>query len=216
MSTQIRFAISTHVNYCALTIPHLLESLVTLNGVLPETILVAVGGSDKEYTEIREGVEWRYVTHNSFDHTALIAVTEANLDADWWCYLHDTCEAGARFLEILTSILTSPAAEHYQNFSMESEGWMNIGAMSRAGLVEMKNYILCMKNCDKIRAMRSEKLYHRMLRSTCFCTPAQRIEKGRAFPYGTQISRLVVFLEGIDLIKYQANSDIHHYGFNIP
>lgn len=77
----------------------LIDSLVNGSGVPPERITVFVGGSQDYRTDTDwRGVRFRFVTHNSIDFTALIAILEdaVFVTRDWF-YLHDTCSVSENF-----------------------------------------------------------------------------------------------------------------------
>jgi hypothetical protein len=181
------------------TLPVLLPSLIQRNGIDPRQITVVVGGADKVWDEVCDQVHYRYVTHNSFDHTGLIEVIESDLEGEYWCALHDTCEAGPRFYEAICTF--DPDLEHT---SIDRDGWMNMGVFSGDFLRGNAAYILSLKNCSKTRAMLSERLYMHMGFSGSIERTPYRI-MGEKQPYPGSNLRKVIYFEAADLYKYMAN-----------
>jgi hypothetical protein len=181
------------------TLPVLLPSLIQGNAIDPGQITVVVGGADQVWCEVRNQVHYRYVTHNSFDHTGLIEVIEADLDGDFWCALHDTCLAGPRFYGAIRTF--NPSLEYT---SIDRDGWMNMGIFSGAFLRENTSYILSLKDCSKTRAMLSERVYLHMAFSASLERTAYRI-MGETQPYPDSHLRKVIYFEATDLYKYMAN-----------
>jgi hypothetical protein len=69
------------------------------NGIKPEQIHIVSGGFDAPQTLEINRVKIHCVTHNSYDHTALIDVVENNVPGWWWFVMHATSEAGPQFVE---------------------------------------------------------------------------------------------------------------------
>ena len=195
---EIKFAISSHVSTCQKTLPVLLKSLKEAS-VLDENILVVVGGSSKQYIEKKNNIVYSYVTHNSFDHNALIDIVEKGWGGDWWFVLHDTMKVGIKFQERLLSI--GPKASY---IAALKEGWMNIGLFSKSAIRDMSNYIIQLKNCNKMQAILSEKLYARMCESSYYDIIEQINFPYYGDIYGDGVDRQVMYMPTIDLYKFQS------------
>src|SRR5687768_12496072 len=94
---MVKYLVSSHVQYAAVTLPRLLGSMTCID---PRCIVVVIGGATQAYEEVISKVQHIYVPHNSFDYTGALAVLELGLEAEWWFWLHDTCECGPRFQEL--------------------------------------------------------------------------------------------------------------------
>lgn len=196
-TAEMRFAVSTNINYYQHTVPPLIKSLTQI-GVPASDILVVVGGGNDAYYEMGE-VMHRFVRHNSFDHTALIEVLEQGHISDYWFLMHDTCVVGPRFLHAATQ---SREAIGYN--CVCPEGWLNMGLFASWFLEEARSYILSLKNCSKNRAIMSEKMYARMT-DTDYYEKVPPQYSGISDVYGTGTPRRTVYYAGCDLYKHQAN-----------
>lgn len=195
---NVKIAISSHVSTQHKTLPILLGSLSDAN-VPSENILVVIGGSDSDKIEKKHGIIHSYVTHNSFDHNATIDIVEKGWGGDWWFVMHDTTKAGKAFYQRLNKI--GAKAEHVAALK---GGWLNMGLFSRQSLKDMGDYILQLKNCNKMQAILSEKMFTRMTEYD-FYDIVEQID----FPfygdiYGDGVERQVMHLTNIDLYKFQS------------
>jgi len=197
-SFDIKFAISSHVSTQKKTLPVLLKSMVEAN-IDKENILVVVGGAEEQHIERKNGILYSYVTHNSFDHNSIIDVVEKDWGGEWWFFLHDTTKAGLKFKEKLLKI--GPKANHVAALK---DGWLNMGLFSQDALRSMKNYILQLKNCNKMQAILSEKLYTRMSDYTYYDIVEQINFPYYGDIYGDGIDRQVMHMPTIDLYKFQS------------
>ena len=192
-----KFLISSHTSSVSKCAPRLLKSLIKC-GVDPQDILVVVGGSTKEASEERLGVPHVYVTHNSYDHTGLIHLVESGLDYPWWWVMHDTTEVGPEFYQKILSF--GPARPH---IAVGAEGWLNMGLFSIAFIREASHYILSLKNCSKLRAILSERVYPCLTRSTSYA-PKDGFELlDHRDVYKDGVIRRVIYYPALDLYKYQ-------------
>jgi hypothetical protein len=196
---NLRYLISTHRRYEDATLPRIIKSMTEISGIPPEQILIVSGGCEELYDTTFHGIEYHGVTHNSFDHNGLIDVIDRRLKADYWFALHDTCEVGPRFYELSQAI--DPSLEH---ISVSRVGWLNMGAFSQKFLEREADYVLSLRNCDKVRAIYTERGYLRLACSGHYGTGEIQ---GRGFSdtYGKGTQRLHLYMPGLDLHKYQAN-----------
>jgi hypothetical protein len=197
-SFKIKFAISSHVSIQHKTLPVLLKSLEEAN-IPPEDILVVVGGAARQDIKRNHGILYSYVTHNSFDHNPHIDILEKGWGGDWWFIMHDTTKAGPNFKEKLLKF--GPRAEHVAALK---DGWLNIGLFSKKSLNEMSDYILKLKDCNKMQAILSEQLYARMTDYAFYDRVDQMNFPYYGDVYGDNVQRQVMYFETIDLYKFQS------------
>lgn len=196
----VKFVISTHKNYQDITLPKLLKSLVETNHICPDDILVVSGGWDERFVEIRGGVKYHCVDHNSFDHTGIVEVLESNIHSQYWMIFHDTVEVGVNFFEKLKKFDIN---HEYTTICMY--GAMNMGLARWDFLQESKNFILSLKNCGKERAFLSEYMFLRMSRSASFESDYEKVI-GTGDVYGQGTTRTIRYFPDLDVYKYQANT----------
>jgi len=187
------------LRYQAITLPRIVESLTQVCGIPSDRILVVSGGYSRAYDAEFYGIETHCVEHNSFDHTGLIDVIDRSIRADYWFALHDTCEAGPQF-----SNLSNKLDSEMEYISVSKAGWFNMGAFSHDFLMLESDYVLSLRNCDKVRAMFSERVYLRLASAGCYGSGEI---KGLGFfdPYRTGTQRSHLYMPDLDLHKYQAN-----------
>lgn len=200
LDKQLRYVISSHVNYRSIALPRLLKSLVETNGIEPDRILVVVGGAAERRVEHAEGIEHRCVNHNSLDLTALIEILDSQLEGSHWCLLHDTTEAGPRFASVMEGL--SPDWEY---IALEHAGWTNMGVFRKDFLQANQNFLMRCRNLGKIRAMMAERMFLNMGHATTVEKGAYQIQ-GERQVYGPEsASRRIVYFPTVDLYKYMAN-----------
>ncbi len=201
---EIKFVINTYINQNKYIYDKLINGLIS-NNIDPKNIYLVIGGSTEEKTEIIHSVNYHYVKHNSFDHTGLIDIIDKGLQSDFWFIMHDTCSVGPNFY---TKLLKKSFLDH--NPLLE-EGWLNMGVFSNKFIYENKKYILSLRNCDKMQAILSEKMYPR-LASSFHLNSKKDYDLQTTFDvYGDGIERSVVYFPEVDLYKYQTyyhNSEI--------
>lgn len=196
----IKFAINSNINQSKKILNKLTFSLLK-NNIPASNIFVFIGGSDENKKETIDGITYHYVDHNSFDHTALVSIIEEDYESDFWMILHDTCEVGKNFYNNLLN-------HNKSNFSAVLEdGWLNMGLFSKKFLEDNKNYILYLKNCNKMRAILSEQIYSRFGDRSYINSRARTQLKGKTDVYNDGIERLIIYFADLDLYKYQS----YHY-----
>lgn len=200
LGKQLRYAISSHVNYRSIALPRLLKSLVETNGIEPERILVVVGGATERRVERVEGIEHRFVDHNSLDLTALIEILDSRLEGSHWCLLHDTTEAGPRFARVMEGLSTD-----WEHIALEHVGWTNMGVFRSDFLQANHNFLMRCRNLGKVRAMMAERMFLAMGHATTVEKGAYQIQ-GERQVYGPEgANRRIVYFPTADLYKYMAN-----------
>lgn len=196
---DLRICISTHASDMYRSIPVITNSLFR-NGIHPDQIHITAGGFDTSQTMEINRVKIHCVTHNSYDHTALIDIVENNIPGWWWFVMHATSEAGPQFVDRI--LQKGFDCEHVAVLEF---GWLNMGLMSRSFIEKNANYILNLKNCSKMQAILTEQMYWRMAKTRDYyneVTPS--IYAGHREVYQDGIQRQILYLDGCDLYKYQA------------
>lgn len=205
----MKIAISSVRKFSPYTLPIIIPSL--LQSVEAKDIFVFEGGHDERWWEIRNGITYIRVAHNSFDYTALIDIVENELKSDYWFLLHDTCKAGPDFGRLVRDL---PEGEPDVVCMLGSNpGTMNICAYKYDYLLSKKKEILDLKNTNyedldgaKRRATEAENmlqegyvLYHPELFEASLNSGVPSIYKDGG------VSRNERYFKNLDITKYQAN-----------
>lgn len=193
----IKFAINSNINQNKKILNTLILSLIK-NNISSKNIIVFIGGCNENKIEIIDGITYHYVTHNSYDHTAIISIIEENYVSDYWFCMHDTCEAGKKFYENLLNFKIE-----YHSSVLEA-GWLNMGMFSQEFIVRNKEYILKLKNCNKMRAILSEQIYSRLGDDSFYNSRKNTKIQGKADIYNDDVERLIIYFSDLDLYKYQS------------
>lgn len=197
--SALRFAVAAHKSDFERTVPTLVRSLVRDNGVDPSQIHVVVGGFDRPATRDFGGVRAHCVDHNSFDHTALIDILERDIPGAWWFNLHATAKAGPEFVKRI--VAHGFGVEH---FAVLAQGWLNMGLFSRSYLERTREYVLALKNCNKMQAILTEQMYWRFAETRAYYDwVGPHTHKGAEDVYGDGVPRQVLHMPECDLYKYQ-------------
>ena len=190
-----KFIISSHISSYKHALTKLLDSLER-NDIPKENIISVVGGCENKF--IKDDII--FTDHNSYDHTGIIEILESNLQSKYWFALHDTCEAGPSFFSKLSNYkVTRPY------IALTEMAWMNMGLFSHQYILENKDYILSLKNCSKVRAILSEKIYARLDEYDWFGNQKDyhRIRDCKNI-YNDDKKRDVLYFPCIDLYKFQS------------
>lgn len=190
-----KFIISSYISSYKNTLPKLIDSL-NRNNIPENNIISVVGGC--EYKNRENNII--FTNHNSFDHTGIIEIIESNLNSKYWFALHDTCEVGPNFYQYLTKYkITKPY------IALTEMAWMNMGIFSDQYIKNNKDYILSLKNCSKIRAILSERVYSRLDDYSWFGLQKdyQRIRDCKSI-YNDEKKRDVLYFPFLDLYKFQS------------
>ena len=153
---NFKIVISSHINSYQKIAPIFIESLFR-GGLSPKQILLVIGGNEYKSNSLFLDCETVFVEHNSYDHTGLIEILESNHSSDYWFSSHDTCIAGNNFVSFLNNY--KPKKDYV---SMTDMGWLNMGLFKNTYLERNRKYILSLKNCSKIRAILSERVFTRL------------------------------------------------------
>lgn len=196
---NFKIVISSHIKSYQTIAPLFIESLIR-SGLSIEQILLVVGGNDSKSKSSFLNCKTVFVDHNSYDHTGLIEVLEGNHKADYWFSSHDTCIAGYEFVDFLKKY--KPQKDYV---SMTDMGWLNMGLFKKSYLERNKGYIFSLKNCSKIRAILSERVFTRLEDFDYFVSDYNCIRTlENENIYKDDKKRNVLYFKGIDFYKYQS------------
>lgn len=101
---KINFLVTSHKNYYKETLSILLNSMIVQIPV--ERIIIVIGGyEEKQLFKDYYGMELNLVDYNCYDHTGFVHLAE-NWDRyknnfDYFFNLHDTCQTGPYFSELV-------------------------------------------------------------------------------------------------------------------
>ena len=193
-----KIAISSHVSSYKKATSKLISGLLA-NKIPKKNIVVVVGGSQEESLETIDGILHSFVKHNSYDHTAMIDVIEKDWSCHWWIFLHDTCYVGPKFMNEVYK--RGPSDEH---ISILKDGWLNMGLFSKEFIQRISPYVLRLKNCNKMQAILSEKMFPRLGKSSHYDTVEDIVTLPKEDVYKEGTPRHVMHLPKIDLYKYQS------------
>jgi len=196
---NFKIVISSHIKSYQKIAPLLINSL-TRNNLESNKILLVVGGNQVRSESSFLDCQTIFVDHNSFDHTGLIEVLEGNHKSDYWFSSHDTCIAGPGFVNFLLNY--EPKKDYV---SMTDMGWLNMGLFKHPYLERNKQYILSLKNCSKIRAILSERVFTRLEDYDHFIKDSNCIRSlENENIYNDDKKRNVLFFKDLDFYKYQS------------
>ena len=196
---NFKIVISSHIKSYTKSAPKLIDSLVR-NNLDTRKILLVVGGNQERYESTFLDCQTIFVNHNSFDHTGLIEILEGDHASDYWFSSHDTCIAGPKFVDFLMNY--NPRKDYV---SMTDMGWLNMGLFKNSYLERNKDYIYSLKNCSKIRAILSERVFTRLEDYDYFIKDhdcLRSLENENI--YNDDKKRNVLYFKGLDFYKYQS------------
>ncbi len=196
---NFKIVITSHIKSYQKTVPLLINSL-TRNNFDSEKILLVIGGNENKSESTYLNCQTVFVDHNSFDHTGLIEILEGKHKSDYWFSSHDTCIAGPNFIKFLRNY--KPKKDYV---SMTEMGWLNMGLFKNSYLERNKEYIFSLKNCSKIRAILSERVFTRLEDYDYFIRDNNCIRSlENENIYNDDKKRNVLFFKGLDFYKYQS------------
>lgn len=196
---NFKIVITSHIKSYQTTVPLLINSL-TRNNFYSEKILLVIGGNENKSESTYLNCQAVFVDHNSFDHTGLIEILEGKHKSDYWFSSHDTCIAGPNFIKFLRNY--KPKKDYV---SMTEMGWLNMGLFKNSYLERNKEYIFSLKNCSKIRAILSERVFTRLEDYDYFIRDNNCIRSlENENIYNDDKKRNVLYFKGLDFYKYQS------------
>jgi hypothetical protein len=196
---NFKIVITSHIKSYQTTVPLLINSL-TRNNFDSDKILLVIGGNEKKSESTYLNCQAVFVDHNSFDHTGLIEILEGKHKSDYWFSSHDTCIAGPNFIKFLKNY-----KQKKDYVSMTEMGWLNMGLFKNSYLERNKEYIFSLKNCSKIRAILSERVFTRLEDYDYFIKDNNCIRSlENENIYNDDKKRNVLFFKGLDFYKYQS------------
>lgn len=197
---NFKIVISSYKTSYKITAKKLIESLVENNNFPKSQILLVVGGYENKLETNFLDVQTIYVDHNSYDHTGLIEIIEGNHQSEFWFSTHDTCIAGDNFINFIKNF------NYKKDYtSMTDMGWLNMGMFHKNYLKRNSEYILSMKNCSKIRAILSERVFTRLEDYDYYIKDFECIRSlENQNIYKDNKKRNVLYFKDIDLYKYQS------------
>lgn len=200
--SRIRYVVSSHVDYEYATLPVILPSLSSIE---PSDILVVVGGATQAREEVRCGILFLYVEHNSFEWTGIIEIVERNLEANWWFWLHDTCECGPEFRQLAEGNF-DPAAD-ITAVHMDPEGpACSFGMYSYRLLMHHKDYLVGLKGLSEERVIyEGGSLYRSDYGTKAIYPDATRYSLGQLDVYNSGVTRRMEHYSAVDLYKYKVS-----------
>jgi len=199
---NIGYIVSTNIDYMDITVPKLINSFTST-----ERVHVFVGKSRVNYNyRIGEGPIYHYVQYGAYEHTALIGAVEFSLPYDAVFLLHDTCEVGPNFEQLVKDGASD------NDMTVIWNAMCGFGLYKLSLLHRIKPYLDGLKDCDKHTAMVQEGQIFRSKMGTASVYPNDSyINKGTQDIYGTGKHRLIEYYGAVDLYKYKAN-----YGNTTP
>ena len=194
-TSNTKFLISSHVATINKAATKLKKSLLQ-NNIPEENIVIVCAGSEKQ--ENLNNI--LYTNHNSYDHSALIEIIEQKIYSKYWFIMHDTCEAGKDFYSLLSKI---PITKKY--YGMSEKAWLNMGLFTQEFIDENQNYILSLKNCNKRRAILSERVFSKLGSFGYFGLQAdvQTFRNCKKI-YDDNKKRIALYFPYLDFYEYQS------------
>jgi hypothetical protein len=140
---MIKIAIATNKNFYEKTLPIIIPSLLSA-GIEKEDIHVFNAGFYEYKKEIIDGITYHYLNHNSYEYSALIEISEKEIESNYWFLIHDTCKVGVKFKELLHNI---PSDEPVK-IALKSKPSMSMGLYKYEYLLTLRNELSSIKNTD--------------------------------------------------------------------
>ena len=100
---MIKIAIATNKGFFEKSLPIIIPSLLDA-GIFREDIHVFNAGFEVYSTEVRDGITYHFLDHNSYECSSLIEIAEKQIESEYWFLIHDTCKVGLNFKKLLYDI----------------------------------------------------------------------------------------------------------------
>lgn len=140
---EIKIAVATNINFYKLSLPIIIESLLS-SGIEKSQIYIFNAGFTEDKTEEIDGITHYYLSHNSYEYSALIEIVEKQLISEYWFLIHDTCKVGPKFKELLYNIPDSKP----EKLALKDSPAMSIGTYRYDYLLTLSDKLLSIKNTD--------------------------------------------------------------------
>jgi hypothetical protein len=101
---RIKIAIATNKNFYEKSVPILLNSLIQCSFPLSDIYIFNAGFENEAYKLLPNQINYWELNHNSFEYSALIHIIEKRIESDYWFLMHDTCQVGLKFKDLLYNI----------------------------------------------------------------------------------------------------------------
>jgi len=189
-----------------LALTKLVSSLLE-SGISQNDIYTFVGGSEDTKKVIWDyDINYYLVDHNSFDMTALIGISNLDVDYDYAFLLHDTTWVGSNFMELILNVAKSNIDSN-NNIMLSKHGAnINIGMYSKNFIDLNRNEINTKyKNKPKSFYVETEDKLIKSSKSP-ICLNPTKFELIQPYDvYNTKTQRRVEYYSDIELYKAKAN-----------
>lgn len=141
---KVKIAVATNINFYKLSLNVVLKSLVDA-GIDPKDIHVFNAGFDESsYFVTEEGMTLYKLNHNSYEYSPLIEIVEKEIESEYWFLIHDTCQVGPKFKELLYNIPENKP----EKVALRQHPAMSIGVYRYDYLLSVKDKLLSIKNSN--------------------------------------------------------------------
>jgi hypothetical protein len=140
---MIKIAIATTKTFFEKSLPIIIPSILDV-GINNEDIHIFNAGFNNYSNEIRDGITYHYLNHNSYEYSPLIEIVEKEIQSEYWFLIHDTCKVGPKFKELLYKIPQNKPLK----MALRSKPSMSIGLYNYQYLLSIKENIIKIKNTD--------------------------------------------------------------------
>jgi hypothetical protein len=140
---MIKIAVATNKKFFEKSLPIIIPSLLK-TGINPIDIHIFNAGYGEYGNEIREGITYHYLNHNSYEYSPLIEIVEREIESEYWFLIHDTCKVGSQFKKLLYEIPNSKPVK----MAIRRKPAMSIGLYKYEYLLTVKEKLIEIKNTD--------------------------------------------------------------------
>lgn len=140
---DIKIAISTNKNFYKLSLPIIIDSLLSTN-IDKKQIFIFNSGYDYYLEDFFDGIKIYFLKQNSYEYSPLIHICEKNIISDYFFLIHDTCKVGVNFKNLLYNI----PKEMPDKIALKKRPSMSIGLYKYNYLMSIKEKLFKIKNID--------------------------------------------------------------------
>lgn len=185
------------------TLPRLLTSIQNI-GIPYDSVTIFIGRHSHYLDKHLDGCYRKiYLPYSGFEKTALIGATEFDLPFSHVFLLHDTCEVGPRFHE-----LVQQGTDCTVDITSTNNALCDFGAYRVDFLRSITPYLHALKGMSKYTAIEEEGAIYRKRMGTTAEYPHNGHECeiiGHTDPYKTGVQRMIEYYPAVDMTKYKAN-----------